>query len=180
MKKLIMKGTVISVLTALFLSSCNLLEGDFSGEVHTTFIISESSNAGNINYNSVSTVKATDDKDIRDNLDKVKNWSVEEISYQIKNFQGDPDVTFTGSIGFSKKSASSPGIILGVTGINLSSLNNGQKTVVALSSSDLATMASWMDSDHEMKVYFQGVLSQGPVSFDMVVYAKIKITAGLL
>ena len=180
MKNFIKQKTTVSLFIAILLSGCSLLEGDFSGEVHTTFAIHESSSGSNISYNNIQTINAEDDDDIRNNLDKVKNWSVEKISYKIQNYQGDAATTFSGSLGFSKISANSPAILVSVTGVNLSSLNNGPKQDSGLSASDLATIASWMDSDHKVKVYMQGVLSQGPVSFDLVVYATVKITAGIL
>ena len=180
MKNFIKQKTAVSLLIAVFLSGCNLLEGDFSGEVHTTFMVNESNSGSNITYNDVRIINAEDNSDIRDNVDKVKNWSVEKLSYQIQNYQGSASTTFSGSLGFSKASASSPAISVSVSGLNLSSLNNGAKQDVGLTASNFATIASWLDSDHKVKVYMQGVLSQGPVSFDLVVYAKIKITAGVL
>ncbi len=180
MKNFIKKSTAVSFLVALLLSGCSLLEGDFSGEVHTTFFINENSTDSNITYSDVTTLDAKDDKDIRDNIDKVKNWAVEKISYQIKNYQGPSDATFSGTIGFSPASSASPTITTSASGLNLSSLNNGPKQTVGLSTADFAKMASWFEKDQKIKVYMQGVLSQGPVSFDLVLYAKIKIKAGLL
>ncbi len=126
------------------------------------------------------TLNALDNKDIRDNLDKVKSWSVEKVSYALKNYQGDPSTTFSDTFGFSPSSSGSASITIAVSGVNLNDLNNGSKQALALSSNDLATMASWFEKDNALKVYMTGTLSQGPVSFDLVVYAKIKIRAKVL
>lgn len=46
-----------------------------------------------------------------------------------------------------------------------------------LSDADLAKIAAILDTDQAIKVYWDGVLSQGPVSFNVEFFAKVKITA---
>ncbi len=177
MKNFIQMKNAVSIVVAAFLSGCSLLEGNFSGEAEVTFGIYESKAEQNITYSDVRVIDAADDEDIRDNLDKVKDWQVEEISYTIRNYDGDPSATFSGSMGFSRESSTSPTITASVNNLKLNDLNNGAMQKLALSGTDLATMASWLDKDQKIKVYLSGVLSQGPVMFDLVVSAKIKIKA---
>jgi hypothetical protein len=180
MKKFISnKGTIV-FLMMVFFSGCSLLEADFSGEVEAYFAVNESNAGSNISYNEVKVLNATDEEDIRDNLDKVKDWTVEKVTYAIKNYQGDPSTTFSGTLGFSEASGTSPSISTSVSGLNLSSLSNGPRQALGLSGNDLATMASWLDSDPKIKVYLKGNLSQGPIYFDLVVYANLKIKASIL
>lgn len=180
MKKFIHNNVAVSLLALMFLSGCSLLEADFNGEAEAWFTINESKEESNITYNDEMLLDAAEEDDIADNLDKIKDWTVEKVSYAVKNYQGDPAATFSGSMGFSKASGIAPTITVSVSGLNLNSLNDGPRQTLSLTANELATMASWLEDDPKIKVYIQGVLSQGPIFFDLVVYANVKVKASVL
>lgn len=164
----------IALIAMAFLSGCSLIEKDFDGEVSVHYPVNETDDDSDIPYDEIRALSALDDKDIRDNLDKIQKWTVTKVSYAISGYQGDDDATFTGTLGFSNKTDGSASFNVPVSGI-LSGLDGGPKKDLKLSSSQLAQLASWFEADKDLKVYMNGTLSQGPVSFNLVVYAKTRI-----
>ena len=145
-------------LTVLFLGACSLLEEDIDGELSTTIGVNESKEDVNIQYSSISVISADSDKDIKDNLDKIKDWTVSELSYSIMNFQGDPSTTFSGSLGFSRRNESSATISASVSNVNLDNVSdNGTKYKLNLTPTQLNTIAKYFDADQAIKVYLTGM-----------------------
>jgi hypothetical protein len=172
---------LVLVLAVLFFGKCTLLEQDIDGELSTIIGVNESKDDTNIQYSSSSVISADSDEDIKDNLDKIKDWSVSELSYSIMNFNGDPATTFSGTMGFSRRNGSSATITASVSNLKFSDVSdNGKKYKVGLSESDLNTIAGWFNDDQAVKIYLDGVLSDGPVSLDVKVYAKVKIKVKIL
>ena len=170
------------VLSAILLpfSQCTLLEQDIDGELSTSVPVNESKQDKNIQYSNSMILSANSDKDIKDNLDKIKDWSVQAISYSIMGYDDDPSTSFSGSLGFSRRSANAPTITASVSNLIFANVtDNGQKYKVNLSEADLAGIAKMLDADQEIKVYWKGTLSQGPVNCSVKVYAKVKIKAKL-
>ena len=162
------------------LSHCTLFEHDIDGELSASIPVDESKQDQNIQYSNSMNLSANSDKDIKDNLDKIKGWTVQQISYSITGYNDDPSTSFSGTLGFSRRSANSPTITASVTNLIFDNVSdNGQKYKVNLSETDLAGLAKILDSDQEIKVYWNGTLSQGPVSCSVKVYAKVKIKAKL-
>jgi hypothetical protein len=170
------------VLSAILLpfSQCTLLEQDIDGELSAIIPVDETDQDKNIHYSNSMILSANSDKDIKDNLDKIKDWSVKQISYSIMGYKGDPSTSFSGSVGFSKRGADVPSITASVSNLIFDNVSdNRQKYKVNLSEADLAGIAKILDADQEIKVYWKGTLSQGPVNCSVKVYAKVKIKAKL-
>lgn len=165
----------------LLFSGCTLFETDVDGELSAMIGVAESKTDANIQYSNTVVLSADSDEDIEDNLDKIKDWTVSQISYSIWSFDGYPTATFSGTLGFSQRSASSPSITVSVSGLVLSDLSNDNvKHKLNLSEVQLNTIADYFDKDQAIKVYFEGTLSQGPVYFDLEVFAKVKVKAKIL
>ena len=156
-------------------------EQDIDVELSASIPVDESQQGVDLQYSNSMILNDDSDIDIKDNLDKIKDWSVQEVSYAIMGLNDDPSITFSGSIGFSRRSVISPAITASVSGLIFAYVtDNGKKYKVNLSASDLPVIAKIFDANQEIKVYWCGVLSQGPMSCSVVVHSKIKITAKIL
>jgi len=166
----------------LVFSRCSLFETDIDGELSTTLPVNESKKEVDITYKNTMIISADSDKDIKDNLSKIKNWSVLEISYSIWAFSGDdPNTTFTGNIGFSRRAESTPSITASVSNLKFANISDDKKKhKVSLSEVDLAKIANIFDTDQALKVYWDGVLSHGPMQCSIEVFAKVKVKAKVL
>jgi len=169
------------VLSAIFFGKCSLLEHDIDGEISTTLNVSESKSGTDILYMNTSVLNADSDKDIKDNLDKIKDWAVTGVSYSILGYTGGDTGTFSGSIGFSKKSNTTASISVPISNLNLSAVSDdGKKYKLSLSESQLATIAGYLKDDLAVKVYLDGTLNKAPMSFDLKIYESVRVTGKLL
>ena len=172
---------IFSVIATTFvlasLGACSLLEKDIDATVTADILVNESTSGTNINYNGTTVLNAEDDEDVADNLDKIKDWSVLEVGYQILFFSGQPGTTFTGNMGFSPSGSNSPEFQMAVSNLNLSAASGYTKLNV--SSSDLNMLASWLESNRKIKVYWTGILSNAPCSFTVEATAKLRVKTKL-
>ncbi len=177
MQKLLKNAALFTlVCSLLILGRCSFLDWNINGELSTTMEVREAREDVNIHYSSTSMLSADSDDDIKDNLNKIKDWNVNELSYAVRNFEGDPSITFSGEIGFSKIDASSASITASVSDLILSEISdNGKKYVINLSESQFNTMSMWLDEDHGISIYIEGVFSEGPAAFDLKVNIDISV-----
>lgn len=167
---------------AFLFTNCSLLEQDIDGDLSAILSVYEPKVGVMIPYTDVILVDATSNKNIKDNLDKIKKWQVTELSYSIMNYSGDPSVTFSGSIGFSKRSSTlGATITASVTNLNFSSVSdNNKKYKIDLSENDLNTIAGYFESEQGILVYLDGLLSSGQVQLDVKIFAKVRVKAKVL
>jgi len=182
MKKHISKPLIpLSILPLLLFSQCSWFEQNLDGSLSTFISVYESSSNSNIPYNTFEYIDASSDEDISKNLDKIKDWTVKEVSYKIWGFYGDPNTSISGELGFSRESENSPSIKATFTNIMPANItDNDVSYKVNLSESDLNKIADYLDKDQFLKIYLNGVLSQGPTSFQLEVIAKVKVKTKLL
>lgn len=168
---------------ALAFSGCSLFEKDIEAEVDGTFFVNESDQGEDIQYSDFILINATQDSDISDNLDKIKEWSVKKISYSLSGFDGDASTTFSGSVSIKALNPSSgtTSVSASVSNINLQDLSSsGEKVALSLSQTELATIAGWFDSDERVEIYAQGTLSKAPTSFNLTIYIELVVKAKVL
>ena len=171
---------LLVVTTALFYQ-CSIFEQDIDGELSTLLYLSEQQEGANFVYGSIDVIDAASDKDIKDNLKKIKDWSVSEVSYKIWGFGGPPATTASGSIGFSPMSSTTAAVSATQSPISLSTVtNNDVKYKVNLTEQQLNTIAGYMKNDQTMKVYTFGILSDAPTSFQIEIIVKVKVKAKVL
>lgn len=181
--KTTLSGHLLLLVSMLCFTGCSLFEKDIEAEVKGTFFVNESTEGVNIPYSEFIVIDATDDSDIRDNLDKIKDWSVQKISYSLNGFSGDPSTVFSGAMQLRSAGTTSgiTSVSASVQNLNLADLSSsGAKNELNLSATDLATIAGWFDADERIEVFMQGTLSQAPTSFNLVVYIELKVKAKVL
>lgn len=164
------------VISMVLFGKCSLLDWNINGELSTTFEVNEMSEDVDIQYSSTAMLSADSDDDVRGNLSKIKDWSVIELSYSVRNFEVDPAVTFSAEVGFSKSSASSASFTASFSEIIFSEITDDRrKYIINLSESQLDTMSTWLDEDHVLKVYIDGIISEGPAEFDLKIHIDIRV-----
>jgi hypothetical protein len=174
MRKLLLLSAILALAG---LSACSLFEKDIDATVSTDIFVNESDAGTNMSYIGSAILDAEDDEDIADNLDKIKDWAVIEVGYAILFPNVPAGATFTGNAGFSKAGSNSPEITVAVSNINLG--NSSQYTKLNIPATDLNMLASWLAESPQIKVYWNGTLSQTPANFTVEATAKIRIKAKL-
>lgn len=161
-------------------AGCSLLEQDIDAELSDTIFVNETTQGQNIQYSDEIILDATTDQDIEDNLNKIKDWRVEKISYSISGFIGDGGTTFSGNVIVRPQSGSGS-VSTSVTNLDLKALStSGEVRVLGFSETDLAKIAGWFDKEQIVVVEYNGTLSQGPTSFNLTVYIDLKVKAKVL
>ena len=178
---------VLSVLT-LF-SGCDFLDKlgqvTFDTELTTTFAIDETGTITNRNYVANKTLNATEDPDILEYQNAIKDLRINDIAYKISDYStpaGQPDVIFTnGKFSFGDADATSPAVAVSLSSpLSLRDLSTtGVVTKVPLPG-DANTLASLLQTDKKLKVYAEGTLSRTPVKFNINVTFFVSVTADAL
>ncbi len=179
MKNMNKKSTLLVLsLIGLLVSQCGVLDQDIDGNLSTYISVNETRTDTDIPYATTNFIDASSDLDISDNLDKISDWSVTEISYKVWGFYGDPSTTISGTLGFSRPNENTPSITTNVSSVLLNTISDDDTNhKVSLTENQLNTIAGYFKEDQAMKIYVDGILSQGPVYFDLEVFAKVKVKA---
>ncbi len=174
------KYLLSSIISTVLFFQCSIFEQDIDGELSTILYLSEQQEGASFVYGNIEFIDAASDKDIKDNLKKIKDWSVKEVTYKIWGFAGTSSTTASGSIGFSPISGSAASISTTQSPIILSTVSdNNVKYKVTLSEQQLNTIAGYIKQDQALKVYTFGVLSEAPTNFEIEIFVKVKATAKL-
>lgn len=162
------------------INGCSLLEQDIDAEISGSKFVNETTEGVDIPYSDVIELDATTDQDIRDNLDKIKEWDVTKVSYSLSGFIGEGGTTFSGAVKIGPQSGSGT-ISTSVSGLDLKALSDsGEIKVLGFSETDLAKVAGWFDKEQVVVVTYEGTLSEGPTSFYLTVYINLRVKAKVL
>lgn len=169
-------------ITILFLAlvtvfSCDeldkLTEFDVTEDFDTSVNVSIDDNNGGMeaSVNQSSTINIADNQDVKDNLDLIESVTINELTYQIANFDGPEGATITeASINFADVSIS-------VADINLGEADANNTVFTISDSGKIGNIANILKNNNELTVTVTGTISSTPASFDVVVNldATIKI-----
>jgi hypothetical protein len=114
------------------------------------------------------------DQDILDNLENIKKWKVNKITYQITSYfyEGTPDVTLSGTLTFGSVDVS-------VSNVNLLDLYvSAEEVALNVSDQDLSTLANEIKATAATSGIIgsiSGEISGKPVYFN--VYVRMYLTA---
>lgn len=182
MKKLFQSAIYVALNLILILSfpACDLLEDaksiDFDIALQEDFLIDADEGDGT-NFSQQLVLDATSDPDIRDNLSKIENYSIEKITYSISGYSGGPENFFSGSIQFSDLNSSSGQFSASLENINLSAAAGAGERTLPLSDNDLRELESILKNANGLKVFMFGNFTEVPVSFVLNLRLSAKVEA---
>jgi hypothetical protein len=181
-----MKNTTLPILAVLMLlSGCDLLEEklttDIDTELYQTFEVNITDEGTNITYSETEIIAAGDDPDLDEYIGNIKNYTVNNVLYSIKNYSGSQQITFTGSIQYSDQTISEGNLLSTFEEFLISSIaDDGVKHELPYEDGSLSDAASILKDDNAIRVYLDGVFSEGPVSFELTVYYDVTVEASPL
>lgn len=183
------KKSIITSLSALIivalLGSCDLFDKaddvSFSSDLKKSINVNESSSNSDISYSSDFTIDFSSDAEADKYREKVKDVTVNKVTYKISNFDGTAGTTFTGDLSFGPASGGSFTVATALTNVDLKAASDsGNEFEIPLNQTDINTVTELLKNDKAIKVLVAGTLSQGPVSFILEVKANVKLTADAL
>jgi len=181
-----MKKTTLPIIAfVVLLSGCNLLEEnlttDIDTELYQTFEVNITDEGSNISYSETETIAAGDDPDLDEYIDNIKNYTVKNVFYSVKNYNGNPQITFTGSILYSDQAINEGKVLSGFEEFLISSIaDDGVKHELPYENGALANAAGILKENNAIKVYLDGVFSEGPVNFELTIYYDVTVEASVI
>jgi len=122
---------------------------------------------------------ATNDSEILKYENKIKNYEISSLEFAIENYSSplDDEIYFNGSIGFSKEGASFPAFECAVSPMPVTHWA-GTSTFPLGNCDDLKEqIATILTGENAVKMYLTGSFTKEPLTFELKVIAKVKITA---
>lgn len=181
MKNSLTKAFVGILFTTLF--ACDkideLADVNFNANLSETFQV-DATTTNEMTFSS--TLDVSEDSDAKPYLDKIKNYEIEELKFEITNLSTSVsgEIYFDGVLGFSKKNETSATATCSVSPLNITHVNNTGAFEINNCDDILNDLKSILMSDNAAKIYMQGTFSKAPVTFDLTVHIKVKITANPL
>lgn len=184
MKNLVLRSLAIFIFTAAVLTSCDEL-GDvtLNEPITTSITVDETATAQNVTYSKSLTVDATSNAEIQKYQDNVKSFTVNKITFKIKNYSGEAATTPLSKVSYSVAGGSA------ATAIEVASISNfnikaaadaGTETELVVSNTDLQAMAALLKNDMAITLYLNGSLTKTPVKFTAEFTVDATIVANAL
>ena len=153
-----------------------LTEIDFTETVSRTFTVDlpDDSEGEIVNWSESTTIDITSNPEIEDNLDLIKDITINSLTYEIDNFSGVMDAVVTEAFfEFNGNSIS-------IENINLSD-SDENNTVYSITDTNLLNqIGDALQTEPEITVSLGGTVSATPVRFDVILNLETTVTAELL
>jgi len=122
---------------------------------------------------------ATTDPEVMKYLDNIKQYEITELLFAIENYKApnEDEVYFDGVIGFSKISEDQPTSSCAANNIPITHWAGTGNFDIDKCTSILNEISAVLTNENAVKIYLIGTFTKAPLSFDLKVTSKIKITA---
>jgi hypothetical protein len=187
MKNHVLRLLALFVFAAAVFTSCDQLDslGDvtLNEPVTATINVDETTTATNVAYTKSLEVDATANAEIEKYSQKVKSFTVNKITFKIKNYSGQASSTPLSKVSYAAAGANPS------TAIEIASISNfdikaaadaGTETALVVSDAHLLAMAALLKEDLAITLYLEGTLTQTPVKFTIEFNVDATIVANAL
>lgn len=151
-------------------------EIDFTETVTRTFTVDlpEDSEGEVVEWTETTTIDIASNPEIADNLDLIKDVTINSLTYEIDNYSGVMDATVTQA--FFEFNGTS----ISVEDINLNT-SDANNTVYSISNTSLLNeIGDALQIDPVISISLGGIVSSTPVRFDVILNLETTVTADLL
>lgn len=127
-------------------------------------------------------VDATTDPEIQKHASNIKKYEVTELKFAIDNYNSSlsDEIYFYGLFGFSKKSENAPDVSCAISPLNVTHFAGTGFFNVGNCDMILPNLSDLFIAENAVNFYLSGNFDNEPLSFDLKMTAKIKITASPL
>jgi len=173
---------LVSMLSTIFLaglmSACDLFDKADDISFSTEFKESLNVENGIGSYAKTITLDATTEPEVAKYKEKIKNITLNKVTYKVSNYVGSADATFTGDILFGLNGKLGT---VSIDNVNLSQAStSGAEMELDLSQDEVNAVAIQLKDDKAVDVTMAGEFSTGPVNFTVTVKINAKVTANAL
>ena len=124
------------------------------------------------------TIDASSDSEVKKNLSKIKGYEITELLFGIENYSSalEDEIYFNGTIGFSKVNASQASSTCALNNIPITHWAGTQDFPIGTCDDLLNEISKVFTEEHAVKIYMTGTFTKAPLSFDLKITVKAKIT----
>jgi hypothetical protein len=176
-----------SFVAILFLSvvfmTCDKVEELTDVNFNTTVTTTLTVTAVNTNESTHSIVlDAASDAEIQKYASKIKKYEVTELMVAVQNYSSatTAEIYFNGDLGFGAKNSTQPSTECSISNLNITHVAGTGDFALNNCNSILSDIGELLIVDNAVKIYLKGTFSQAPLTFNLKVTAKVKITANPL
>ncbi|NJN28429.1 MAG: hypothetical protein HC819_21890 [Cyclobacteriaceae bacterium] len=168
---------------ALLVSACDKVEDLADIDFNTT--ISKTMSVAVVSTDEMSSsvlLDATSDAEIDKYKSKIKNYEITELTFAIENYSSPlaDDNYFDGVVGFGKMTSAAPDKTCAVDPLNVKHVSGTGSFPLGTCDAIADEVANLLKQENAVKVYLNGTFTKEPCTFDLVVTAKVKVTANPL
>jgi hypothetical protein len=181
MKKIVINSLFLACI--IFAFSCDKAE-DLT-DVNFNVVLTKTLPVAVITTDDMTTsviLEATTDPEILKYADKIKRYEITELTFAIENYSAPTttEIYFDGEIGFSKKTQNEATTSCAISPLNITHVAATGPFPISTCNDILDGISVVFLADNAVKMYMTGTFTKEPVTFDLVVSAKVKITANPL
>ncbi|MCG8317926.1 MAG: hypothetical protein MI921_00360 [Cytophagales bacterium] len=170
MKKIIKKfGFLVAVFAVL---SCDddIAEININSDLTEQIAVSATEANQNIAYET--TIDAKSDSDILENLEKIKEYQIESVTFRVTDYQGPETANLSGALSVGNASTT---FSADISSLNIKLFADEDYTI-SLSEEQLDALEKILLDSNQLKINFSGSVSEAPLSFILNVTVKTKVT----
>ncbi|MFK7833030.1 MAG: hypothetical protein AB8B52_07130 [Winogradskyella sp.] len=153
-----------------------LTEFDINGDLSTSFsvAVTEDSEGMPAEFSENSTIDLASNVDIQSSIDLIQGVTVNDLTYEIDNFEGAPNATLTeGTFTFGSTTIS-------ITDVNLEESDDNNTVYTIEDAAALNAIASALANESSITASVNGTVSGTPVSFDILLELDVTTTVDVL
>lgn len=118
------------------------------------------------------TIDAKDDSDILENLEKIKEYEIEEVNFRVADYNGPETANLSGTLSVGNANTT---FAVDIPSLNIK-LFAEDEYKIALSEEQLTTLEGILLASNQLSISFTGSVSEAPLSFTLIITAKTKVT----
>jgi len=181
-----MKRLIINLFPSLLILmffSCDKAEELGDIDFNTTLVKSLPVSVANTSEMTSSIVlDASTDPEIKKYTDKIKNYEITELLFAIENYiaPNEDEIYFNGEIGFSNKTENQATTTCSISPLNVTHVAGTGDFPISTCNAIVNGISEVFTTDNAVKIYMTGAFTKAPLSFDLKVTVKVKVTANPL
>lgn len=158
----------------LLLGACKLFPISFDLPQEMNFDINQSGST----YNGTKVIDPSTNEQFKKNTDKIKDITVERVTYTISNFDGTNTQTANASFDVADGSGNGKVNVGSFNNLNIASMVSKETDLTASPASITALSGFMKASPFKVTVYYSGSVNQAPAKFSLKLkfYTKVKAT----
>jgi len=177
----------VPVIMTVFLSDCDQVKElaaiSFNTTLEFSIPVAELSVGSNINYDESMILDANNNSEIRKYTGNIRSIEVQLMEFAIENYSSVVEEEIylnNGVIGFGDKSSSVYTSTCNVDAFPITHWAGTGFFEISDCNSTLSAIGSALSDQQAVKIFIQGTLTKAPVSFNLKVRMKVKVTATTL